>query len=144
MRVAICLLLMPFFSWSQEITAVDYARGLEDVHSFKKRFFEVYPPKKSREFSKVVLAEREYTLYETLSAEVPYVLLSDKAISLGLNNDLALSLESEFEKYFENRCPLSLRRGPGQKEFKVWNCEGYVVSIISQEELSVLFIKQFR
>ena len=82
MRVAICLLLMPFFSWSQEITAVDYSRALEDVHSFKKRFFEVYPPKKAREFSKVVLAERENTLYETLSAEVPYILLSDKAISL--------------------------------------------------------------
>ena len=104
MKKVLVFLLMPLFCWSQEVGVQDYVTALDDVSAFKEKFFKAYPLNTEIEPQAITLVEYEYILYQTISVDVPYILISDEAISIGMSNALALSLKAEFLDYFEDNC----------------------------------------
>ena len=133
---------MPLFCWSQEIGVKDYVTAFDDVAAFKKGFFQSYPLNFEIEPQAITLVEYDYILYQTISVDVPYILISDEAISIGMSNDLALSLKAEFLNYFEEHCEARTNYKPEIGQFTEWYCGGVSLSMIGQKQITMLYIKK--
>ena len=142
MKKVLIFLLMPLFCWSQEIFAKDYITAFDDIAAFKEKFFQAYPLNSEIEPQAMTLVEYDYILYQTISVDVPYILISDEAISIGMSNDLALSLKAEFLDYFEEHCEARTNYKPEIGQFTEWYCGDVSLSMIGQKQITMLYIKK--
>ena len=133
---------MPLFCWSQEVGVKDYVTAFDDVAAFKERFFQAYPLNSEIEPQAITLVEYDYILYQTISVDVPYILISDEAISIGMSNDLALNLKAEFLDYFEENCEAKTNFKPEIGQFTKWYCGGVSLSMIQDKQITMLYIKK--
>ena len=141
MNRMLIFLLTPVICWSQEVSVKDYATAFVDVDVFKERFFKAYPLNSEIEPQAITLVEYDYTLYQTISVDVPYILISDRAISIGMSNDLALSLKAEFLDYFEKNCKAEVDYKPEIGQYTEWHCGSVSLSMIGEKEITMLYIK---
>ena len=141
MNKLLIALLTPLFCWSQQVGVKDYVTAFDDVAAFKERFFQAYPLNSEIEPQAITLVEYDYVLYQTISVDVPYILISDEAISIGMSNDLALSLKAEFLDYFEENCEAKTNFKPEIGQFTEWYCGGVSLSMIGEREITMLYIK---
>jgi len=142
MKKVLVFLLMPLFCWSQEVGVQDYVTALDDVSAFKEKFFKAYPLNTEIEPQAITLVEYEYILYQTISVDVPYILISDEAISIGMSNALALSLKAEFLDYFEDNCEARTNYKPEIGQFTEWYCDGVSLSMIQDKQIIMLYLKR--
>lgn len=136
------LVLLPSMLWAQELTVIDYATAFDDIHTFKAKFFNIYPLKPETEPQEITLVEFDYILYQTISIEFPYILISDEAISIGLSNELALNLRDDFLNYFDENCSSGLKYSPEIGSFTEWNCGSAQLSMIQEKQLTMLYISK--
>ena len=141
MKKVLVFLLMPLFCWSQEVSVQDYIKALDDVSAFKEKFFKAYPLNTEIEPQAITLVEYEYILYQTISNEVPYILIADEAISIGISNDLAIGLKDDFMGYFEKNCKANYKYKPEIGRFTEWHCGGTSFSTIQAKEITMLYLK---
>ena len=144
MNKLLILLLTPVFCWSQQVGVIDYVTAFDDVAAFKERFFQAYPLNSKIEPQAITLVEYDYILYQTISVDVPYILISDEAISIGMSNALALSLKVEFLDYFEENCDAEVDYKPEIGQFTKWYCDGVSLSMIQDKQITMLYIKKER
>jgi hypothetical protein len=142
MNKLLILLLTPIICWSQEVGVQDYITALDDVTAFKEKFFKAYPLNSEIEPQAITLVEYDYILYQTISIDVPYILISDEAISIGMSNALALSLKAEFLDYFEENCEAKVDYKPEIGQFTKWHCDGVSLSMIKEKQITMLYIKK--
>lgn len=142
MEKVMIFLLMPLFCWSQEVFVKDYVTAFDDVAAFKNSFFQSYPLNSKIEPQAITLVEYDYILYQTNSVDVPYILISDEAISIGMSNALALSLKAEFLNYFEENCTAEVDYKPEIGQFTKWYCDGVSLSMIQDKQITMLYIKK--
>lgn len=142
MKKVLVFLLMPLFSWSQEVGVLDYVTALDDVSAFKEKFFKAYPLNSEIEPQAITLVEYEYVLYRTISTEAPYILIADEAISIGISNDLAMRLRDDFLDYFEEYCEPRTKYKPEIGQFTEWYCDGVYLSMIQEEQITMLYFKK--
>lgn len=141
-RILYLFLLAPTIMWSQQISVNDYTTAFEDLDTFKERFFQAYPLNSEVEPQAITLVEYDYILYQTISVDVPYILISDEAISIGMSNALALSLKEEFLNYFEENCKAEVDYKPEIGQFTKWYCDGVSFSMIQDKQITMLYIKK--
>ena len=141
MNKLLIFLLTPVICWSQEVGVKDYVTAFDDVAAFKEKFFQSYPLNSEIEPQAITLVEYNYILYQTISVDVPYILISDEAISIGMSNDLALSLKAEFLDYFEENCEAKTNYKPEIGQFTEWYCGDVSLSMIGEKEITMLYIK---
>lgn len=141
MNKLLILLLTPIFCWSQEVGVKDYVTAFDDVDVFKERFFQSYPLNSEVEPQAITLVEYDYILYQTISVDVPYILISDEAISIGMSNALAFSLKAEFLDYFEENCKAEVDFKPEIGQFTKWYCDGVSLSMVINADITMLYIK---
>ena len=142
MKKVLVFLLMPLFCWSQEVGVQDYVTALDDVSAFKEKFFKAYPLNSEIEPQAITLVEYEYILYQTISTKVPYILIADEAISIGISNDLAMRLRDDFLDYFEEYCEPRTKYKPEIGQFTEWYCDGVYLAMIQEEPITILYIKR--
>ena len=142
MNKLLIFLLTPVICWSQEVGVKDYVTAFDDVAAFKERFFQAYPLNSEIEPQAITLVEYDYILYQTISVDVPYILISDEAISIGMSNDFALNLKAEFLDYFEENCEAKTNFKPEIGRFTEWYCGGVSLSMIGEEQITMLYIKK--
>lgn len=142
MNKLLIFFLTPVICWSQEVGVKDYVTAFDDVAAFKERFFQAYPLNSEIEPQAITLVEYDYMLYQTISVDVPYILISDEAISIGMSNDLALNLKAEFLDYFEENCEAKTNFKPEIGQFTKWYCGGVSLSMIGEEQITMLYIKK--
>ena len=142
MKKVLVFLLTPLFCWSQEVVVQDYVNALDDVSAFIEKFFKAYPLNSEIEPQAITLVEYEYILYQTISNEVPYILIADEAISIGISNELAMRLSDDFLDYFEKNCEARSNFKPEIGRFTEWFCGGTSFSTIQAKEITMLYIKR--
>jgi len=141
-RILYLFLLAPTIMWSQQISVNDYITAFEDLDTFKERFFQAYPLNFEVEPQAITLVEYDYILYQTISVDVPYILISDEAISIGMSNALAFSLKAGFLDYFEENCKAEVDYKPEIGQFTKWYCDGVSLSMIQDKQITMLYIKK--
>ena len=140
MRTILIIMMLPLYSFSQGLDVDDYVTAFDDVAAFKKGFFQSYPLNSEIEPQAITLVEYNYILYQTISVDVPYILISDEAISIGMSNALALSLKAEFLDYFEENCDAEVDYKPEIGQFTKWYCDGVSLSMIQDKQITMLYI----
>lgn len=144
MKTILIIMMLPLYSFSQGLVVDDYVTAFDDVAAFKKGFFQSYPLNFEIEPQAITLVEYDYILYQTISVDVPYILISDEAISIGMSNALALSLKEEFLEYFEENCDAEVDYKPEIGQFTKWYCDGVSLSMIQDKQITMLYIKKER
>lgn len=142
MRTILIIIMLPLYSFSQGLVVDHYVTAFNDVAAFKERFFQSYPLNSKIEPQAITLVEYDYILYQTISVDVPYILISDEAISIGMSNALALSLKAEFLDYFEEHCDAEVDYKPEVSQFTKWYCDGVSLSMIQEKQITMLYIKK--
>ena len=142
MNKLLIFLLTPVICWSQEVGVKDYVTAFDDVDIFTERFFNAYPLNSKIEPQAITLVEYDYILYQTNSVDVPYILISDEAISIGMSNALALSLKAEFLDYFEKNCEAKTEYKPEIGQFTEWYCKGVSLSMVLNKQITMLYVKK--
>ena len=142
MRMILIIMMLPLYSFSQGLVVDDYVTAFDDVAAFKKSFFHSYPLNSEIEPQAITLVEYDYILYQTISIDVPYILISDDAISIGMSNALALSLKADFLDYFEENCEARTNYKPEIGQFTKWHCDGVSLSMIQEKQITMLYIKK--
>lgn len=95
-KTLILLLLIPMLCLSQETTVENMLNAFDNIDEFKEKLFKDFPLKPNFIPEDIVLEKYNYTIYKTLNEDMPFILIADEAISIGMHNDLYMKYYEEF------------------------------------------------
>ena len=72
---------------------------LNNIDQFKKKLFKDFPLDPNFTSEDIILENYKYTIYKTQNEDLPFILIANEAISIGMYNDLFIEYYEEFYKY---------------------------------------------
>ena len=109
-KTLILLFLIPMLGLSQETTAENMLKAFDNIGAFKEKLFKDFPLEPNYTPEDIILEKYNYTIYKTQNEDVPFILIADEAISIGMHNDLYMKYYKEFYKYLNEHCYLVINQ----------------------------------
>lgn len=100
----------------------DFIEAFDDHENFKERFFKEYEQDITYTPEKVSVKGIEYMLYKTLNDEIPFILISDKAITVGMYGNLYKSYYDGFYELLNKDCIVTMKNNPQFGLYDYWDC----------------------
>ena len=143
-RYVVLFFFNSLISLGQQTTAENILNAFDNVEKFKEKLFFDFPLKSDYIPEKIVLENYNYTIYKTQNENIPVVLIADKAISIGMHNDLYLKYYEDFYKYLNQYCYVTMKQSPSIGLYDEWDCEKcyWMIRPLSGGKSGVFFIKK--
>ena len=71
----------------------------------------------------IILEKFNYTIYKTLSEEVPYILIADEAISIAMYGKMYKAYYDAFYKYLNKYCNGAIKSNKNIRLYDKWVCD---------------------
>lgn len=142
--ILLVLILIPTICLSQETTVEDMLNAFNNLDEFKEKLFKDFPLDSNNTTENIVLEKYNYTIYKTMDVDIPYVLIADDAISIGINNELYLNYYDAFYKHLNEHCYVTMKQSPKLGLYDEWECESslWMIKPLEAENSAVFFIKK--
>ena len=143
-KTLILLLLIPMLCLSQETTVENMLNAFDNIDEFKEKLFKDFPLEPNYTPKDIVLEKYNYTIYKTKNEDMPFILIADEAISIGMHNDLYMKYYEEFYKYLNEHCYVTMKQSLSLGFYDEWECDScfWMIRPLSGDQSGVFFIKR--
>jgi len=143
-RFLILLILIPTFCFSQKTTVENMLNAFDNLDEFKKKLFKDFPLDPNSDTKDLILENYNYTIYKTQNTDVPFILIADEAISIGMQNDLYMKYYEDFYKYLNEHCYVTMKQSPTMGLYDEWECDScfWMIKPLSGDKSGIFYIKR--
>jgi hypothetical protein len=140
----ILLLFIPILCISQETSVENMLNAFNNIDQFKKKLFKDFPLDPNFTSEDIILENYKYTIYKTQNEDLPFILIANEAISIGMYNDLFIEYYEEFYKYLNEHCNVTMKQTQKVDLYDEWECDScfWRIKPLSTDKSGVFFLKR--
>jgi len=143
-KTLILLLLIPMLCLSQETSVDNMLNAFDNIDEFKEKLFKDFPLEPNYSPENIILEKYNYTIYKTQNEDIPFILIANEAISIGMYNGLFMKYYEEFYKYLNKYCIVTMRQSPTLGLYDDWECDKcfWKIKPLSGDQSGIFYLKR--
>ena len=143
-KTLILLLLIPMLCLSQETSVDNMLNAFDNIDEFKEKLFKDFPLEPNYTPENIILEKYNYTIYKTQNEDIPFILIANEAISIGMYNGLFRKYYEEFYKYLNKYCYVTMRQSPTLGLYDDWECDKcfWKIKPLSGDQSGIFYLKR--
>ena len=143
-KTLIVLLLIPMLCLSQETSVDNMLNAFDNIDEFKEKLFKDFPLEPNYSPENIILEKYNYTIYKTQNEDIPFILIANEAISIGMYNGLFMKYYEEFYKYLNKYCIVTMRQSPTLGLYDDWECDKcfWKIKPLSGDQSGIFYLKR--